>query len=99
VRSLRALPAEEQHRGFLAHWTLKESYVKARGLGLALPLDQFSFVHDEAAPHIVFDPRLADVAANWRFALVDALPRHLVAVGMDTGGAALSLRGTPIGGI
>jgi 4'-phosphopantetheinyl transferase len=43
VASLRALPKGQQLRRFFEYWTLKESYIKARGLGLSLPLDQFSF--------------------------------------------------------
>ena len=92
VRALQALPAADRPRAFLVQWTLKESYMKARGLGLALPLDQFSFEHGEAAPRVAFDPRLADDPARWRFAVIDAPPRHLIAVGVDSGGAALSLR-------
>ena len=61
------------------------------GIGLAIPLDQFSLRVDDAIS-IRFDPRLADDAALWRFALLDAPPHHLVAVGVETGGAALSLR-------
>jgi 4'-phosphopantetheinyl transferase len=43
VASLRALPPEAQPRRFLEYWTLKESYVKARAMGLSIPLDTFSF--------------------------------------------------------
>lgn len=43
VATLRAQPAEAQRDRFFAYWTLKESYIKARGMGLALPLDQFAF--------------------------------------------------------
>ena len=43
VADLRALPAEEQDVVFFDYWTLKEAYIKARGLGLALPLGQFTF--------------------------------------------------------
>ena len=39
VRGLRALSMCEQAQSFFAYWALKESYVKARGLGLLLPLD------------------------------------------------------------
>jgi 4'-phosphopantetheinyl transferase len=66
ARALRALPASEQQERFLFYWTLKESYIKARGLGLALPLDAFSFLLDEGNDiGIVFEPRLCDDAARW----------------------------------
>jgi 4'-phosphopantetheinyl transferase len=40
---LFALPTEEQRNRFFDYWTLKESYIKAWGLGLAIPLADFSF--------------------------------------------------------
>lgn len=92
VRALRALPASTLSQSFFAYWTLKECYVKARGLGLALPVDQFSFVVDDNAIRLSLDDRLGDDATRWRFALLDAPPHHMIAVGVDTAGAALSLR-------
>ncbi len=93
ARALRALPPEQQRERFFSYWTLKESYIKARGLGLALPLEQFTFLLDEGPDiGITFDPRLADDPARWRFALHKTATGHLVAVGADTAGAPLSLR-------
>ena len=93
AQALRALPAERQRERFFSYWTLKESYIKARGLGLALPLDQFSFLLDNGPDiGVLFDPQLGDYAPAWRFALIAAGGRHLVAVGADTGGVPLSLR-------
>ena len=43
VAELRSLPFADQRSRFFDYWTLKEAYIKARGLGLHLPLDQFSF--------------------------------------------------------
>jgi 4'-phosphopantetheinyl transferase len=91
ARAIRAMPADLQGQLFFAHWTLKESYIKARGLGLALPLDGFSFVLGNSID-IVFGNHLVDDARRWRFALLDMPPRHLIAVGANTGGESLSLR-------
>jgi 4'-phosphopantetheinyl transferase len=49
VAALRTVPVAMQPDRFFDYWTLKESYIKARGLGLQLPLDQFSF-HLPAPP-------------------------------------------------
>jgi 4'-phosphopantetheinyl transferase len=96
VRALRALPSFERPRRFFALWTLKESYIKARGLGLAQPLHQFTFLLDQEEIGVAFDEGMADDATRWRFSLLDSPPLHMIAVGADTGGAAMSLRAAHI---
>ena len=50
------------------YWTLKESYIKARGMGLSIPLDQFGFHFPGAAQvGIKIQPVLQDDAGRWRF--------------------------------
>ncbi len=45
---LFSLAEPKQPSRFFDYWTLKESYIKAWGLGLAIPLDDFSFkINDE----------------------------------------------------
>jgi 4'-phosphopantetheinyl transferase len=43
TKELFSLPKEQQRHRFFDYWTLKESYIKAWGLGLAIPLKDFSF--------------------------------------------------------
>jgi 4'-phosphopantetheinyl transferase len=45
--SLMLKAADEQHSFFYDLWTLKESYIKAEGKGLSIPLDSFCFTIDK----------------------------------------------------
>lgn len=86
ARALRALPEKDRPFRFSTYWTLKESYIKARGMGLAIPLDQFSFQLEEGrAPTIEIDPRLCDDANRWQFLCMKPTRRHRLS-------AAVSLR-------
>jgi 4'-phosphopantetheinyl transferase len=81
VRVLNAAPAHEQQYRFFEYWTFKESYIKARGMGLSLPLDKFSFRYpDDQAVEIAIDPALADDVARWQFWQFQPAPEYLVAV-------------------
>jgi len=103
VRDLRACSTARRRERFFEYWTLKESYIKARGLGLRIPLRQFAFHLDEAAPiRISFGPEIADDARDWQFALSRPGPAHVLAVGVERGrrdDLAIVMRSTvPLGG-
>ena len=85
VEALRRLPLEAQRERFFRYWTLKESYIKARGLGLALPLDQFWFdLAPSGAVTIAFGPGIADTPSAWRFLERPPTPEHRLAVALAT---------------
>lgn len=46
AEALDALPVGDRPARFFSIWSLKESYIKARGLGLRLPLKEISFSFD-----------------------------------------------------
>lgn len=81
VQALRALEASRQRERFFEYWTLKEAYIKARGMGLSLPLEQFAFeLCPGDPPRIAFDPRLKDDPESWQFVQLRPSQRHRAAV-------------------
>ena len=92
VADLRASAESEQHSVFFDYWTLKESYIKARGLGLALPLRDFSFRLDGTdAPTVAFAPELDDDPASWQFRMFRPTDHHRLAVAVRRRGADLPI--------
>lgn len=85
--ALRDLPADLRPGRFWELWTFKESYIKARGMGLSLPLDGFSFqFDDERLVDIGFAPAVPDVPHRWRFWQFRPNADHLLAVCLESGG-------------
>lgn len=81
VAALHALPVNMQHDRFFQYWTLKEAYIKARGMGLSIPLDQFSFhLPHDVHPGISFHSLLDDHASRWRFWQFRVSSEYLMAV-------------------
>lgn len=78
-----ATDAERQER-FLVYWTLKEAYLKARGLGISVHMADVAFSLAAGQPQ--FTPRgsLADADTRWTFRLAQPGAQHLMAVAVDT---------------
>lgn len=83
ILSLRSQPDHLQTEAFFHCWTRKEAYIKARGEGLSLPLDQFD-VSLEPSGASLLDNRISpgDVA-RWSLQELHPAPDYCAAVAVE----------------
>jgi len=67
---LEALPDARRIGAFAALWAAKESYLKARGIGLGEPLAEHAIADPEGAPNLIRG------MAEWRLDRCDVGPDH-----------------------
>ncbi|MCH7595579.1 MAG: 4'-phosphopantetheinyl transferase superfamily protein, partial [Planctomycetes bacterium] len=90
---LKGFDGEEYLRWFFRIWTLKETYIKARGLGLTLPLNDFFFSFHGSDPgrlesreiEIGFTENLDDDPDRWQFEGLSPTPDHYLSVAIERG--------------
>jgi 4'-phosphopantetheinyl transferase len=90
VEALSVLAPDEQPRRFLTLWTLKEAYLKARGLGIpAISLPDVAFaLGADGCIGLSLAPSLGDEPTGWRFASIEVSADHLLAVAVRPPAAA-----------
>jgi 4'-phosphopantetheinyl transferase len=94
VAALAAAPPPRQQYRFFEYWTFKEAYIKARGMGLSLPLDRFSFHYpNDRTVELAIHPELADEPARWQLWQFRPRQEYLVAICAERVG---SLSSSPI---
>jgi 4'-phosphopantetheinyl transferase len=90
IAALCTLPEQSKHKGFYNCWTRKEAYVKAKGAGFSIPLDEFDVTLIPGVParllHTEWEPQ---EVTRWSFEelrpgrgyaaaiAVEGRPRHL----------------------
>jgi 4'-phosphopantetheinyl transferase len=83
VASLDGLEGPALAERFFDYWTLKEAYMKARGVGISLGLGRFWFTIAEGeAIAINFVDGFDDEPADWSFCRFDLGPIHPVALAL-----------------
>ncbi|MDQ5822907.1 MAG: 4'-phosphopantetheinyl transferase superfamily protein [Chloroflexota bacterium] len=81
---LRALPEAQRCAAFFNCWTRKESYIKARGKGLAIPLDRFdvSLAPGEAAGLLEVREE-PEEAGRWTISALNAAEGYAAALTVE----------------
>lgn len=80
--AMLALPSDQQADRFYQLWTLKESFIKAKGKGFAMPLSKFGFtIEDDGSIGFSCDPALDSDPTAWSFSTVRTESGHVVSVG------------------
>ena len=75
---------------FFAMWTLKEAYIKARGLGLAIPLKDFTLLPE--SPVVLRSMESPpQPTSDWQLERLSLPPPHAGAVALRSGGERLSI--------
>lgn len=89
--ALRMLPATEMAVAFFRCWARKEAYIKARGQGLSIPLDQFSVsLRPGEPPRLLHHQNDPQEAARW--SLYDLTPGEDYAAALAVEGRHRQIR-------
>jgi 4'-phosphopantetheinyl transferase len=83
--TLQSLPKTLWRQTFYNCWTRKEAYIKARGEGLSIPLDQFDVSLKPEEPAALLSSRESDVA-DWTMQALAPGPDYAGAVAINSRG-------------
>ena len=84
VSELMSLPSGLKAEGFFNCWTRKEAYIKAHGLGLSLPLEDFDVSLAPNEPAILRATRPdPQEASRWTLLSLDVQPEYAGAVAVE----------------
>ncbi|MFQ5644466.1 MAG: 4'-phosphopantetheinyl transferase family protein [Thiogranum sp.] len=74
---------------FFTRWTLREAFVKAKGIGISYPTRKLHFdITDDDTIRVRFDAGLDEDAGQWQFRLLRPTADHIAATALRTDGQA-----------
>lgn len=85
---LSGLPEAERRLECLRHWTVKEAYVKARGMGMSLPMEKCSVTIRSGVSELELNRELRDDARDWQIAQFFFAREYSLAVALRSGSDA-----------
>lgn len=85
VACLARLPAQARVEAFFNCWTRKEAFIKAKGMGLSLPLDQFDVTLEPSKPAALLRTKWGeDEAASWSIEAIEVGQGYVAAVAVKS---------------
>lgn len=85
---LESMDGEARLEYFYSRWTLREAYVKARGIGLSLPTREIEFdINQDNRVTAQFSARLNNDSGRWKFELIHPCSRYVLAIALASGKA------------
>jgi 4'-phosphopantetheinyl transferase len=85
IADLESLSADDQRIRFFEYWTLKEAWLKGRGVGLSEPLDRAAFQWGNADAGPQLQECVSRANPPWQFRVSRPTSRHVMAVAVRCG--------------
>jgi 4'-phosphopantetheinyl transferase len=85
IAALLAFPINKQVQAFFDCWTRKEAFIKAQGMGLSLPLNQFEVSLNHDQPALLRTNWDAGEATRWMLMNIDVAGDYAAAFAVTAG--------------
>ena len=83
ARALERLQGKAYLEHFFNRWTLREAYVKARGIGISFPTQKLTFtINRDNSAEVSFHASIDDRRDNWHFQLFKPTGEHVTAIAL-----------------